>query len=147
MKQYMYLFFLTALLSSCDSDDNVHLEVPSVVLNTFHRGFPEAVEVDWQQRDSLYEVDFEIGDRDRSALINAAGRIIGEKQEIRLEEIPSKVMSGLNRNFERSDLSDPERVELQGRTLYQLELDKFLFDEAIVLDDEGKIITNIPYWD
>ena len=138
---------LFALLFSCDSDDNVHTEIPSVVLNAFHQEYPKALEEGWRQKDSLYEVDFEIGDRDHSARLSAEGRIIGEKREIAMKEIPQAVLSGLNRNFERSDLGDPELVELRGRSLYQLELDKILFDEKIVLDETGKNITNIPYWD
>lgn len=147
MKQYVYLWFLAGILCSCDSDDNVHMDVPSVVLNTFQREYPEAMEVDWQQRDSLYEVDFELANRDHSALLNSVGRIVGTKHEILLKDIPSVVLGGLQKNFDRSDLNDPERVELNGRTFYQLELDKFLFDEEIVLDEEGKMITDIPYWD
>lgn len=147
MKQYVLLSLLFTLLCSCDADDNVHTEVPSVVLNAFHREYSQALQVGWQQRDTLYEVDFEINDRDHSALVNAEGKIVGKKKEISVDKIPPKVISGLTRNFKMSDLGDPELVELNGRIVYQLELDKFLFDEKIVLDEAGKLITNIPYWE
>lgn len=147
MKQYLLMSFIFALLCSCDADDNVHAEIPSVVLNAFHREFPQAGEVGWQQRDTVFEVDFELSGRDQSVLVNSEGRIVGQKREIDIREVPAKVISGLSRNFERSDLGDPELVIMKDRTYYQLELDKILFDEKIVLDEAGKIITNLPYWE
>ena len=147
MKQFVLLSLFTLLLCSCDSDDNIHTEIPSVVLNAFHGHFPEAAEAEWQKRDSLFEVDFELAEVDHSALINPEGSIVGKKKDISLNEIPATVISGLTRNFERSDLGDPELVERNGRSFYQLELEKILFDKKIVLDETGKIITNLPYWE
>lgn len=145
-------FILLALLSlllltSCDEDDNLHTRIPSVVLNAFHSEYPRALEVGWIERDSLFQVDFEVGDEDLSSLLNAEGQIVGIKSEISLKDIPMEVLSGLQKNFGNSELDEPELVEINDEIFYQLEVDKILFDEKIVLDERGKINTNLPFWE
>ena len=150
MKPILHLLphlLLLGLLVSCDDDDNVHTRVPSLVLNGFHREFPQALEVGWLQRDSLYQVDYEIAGDDNSALLNAEGQIIGTKREISIREIPSQVLSGLEKNFSSLDLDEPEQLDINGETFYQLEVEKILFDKKIVLDTTGKINTKLPYWE
>ena len=134
-------------LTSCDEDDNLHTEIPSLVLNGFHSEYPRALEVGWIQRDSLYQVDFEVGDEDFSSLLNAEGEIVGRKSEISLKDIPSGVLSSLRKNFGDSELDEPELVEIHGETFFQLEVDKVLFDKKIVLNEEGMINTNFPFWE
>ena len=146
MKRIIFPLLL-ALLVSCDEDDNVNTSIPSLVLNSFHQEFPQALEVGWQQRDSLYQVDYELAGEDNSALINTEGEVIGTKREIALREIPGEVLKGLNRNFDKAHFDEPERVEFNGETFYQLEVEKLLFDKKIVLDRSGKINTNLPYWE
>ena len=89
----------------------------------------------------------ELAGDDNSALLNAEGQIIGTKREISIREIPSQVLSGLERNFSSFDLDEPEQLVIDGETFYQLEVEKILFDKKIVLDTTGKINTNLPYWE
>lgn len=147
MRRFVIASFFVGMLCSCDSDDNVHRNIPSVVLNSFHMKYPQATQVEWKKPASVYEVDFEISDRDHSARLDPEGKLVGLKREISKNDLPAGVISGLRRNFDRADLEDPEIVETTEGTFYQLELDQFLLDEKVVLDEFGKINRNLPYWE
>ena len=118
-----------------------------MVLNSFKIKYPQATDISWQRSSEGHEVDFEVGKIDHSLLLNDRGEIIQQKQEISLNEVPEKVLSSLRKNFEQKDLEDPERLLIGTATYYQLEIDQALLDQKVVLDENGKMSENIPYWE
>ena len=145
MKQLFWILSLV-LLIACDSDDYSIAGIPSIVLNEFRLSFPDAKDVEWVSRDSLYEVNFEVDNVEHAALFNGKGNVIRRKQEISISEIPPEVLTGLSRNFRKDEIEDPEIIEDAGSVHYQMELKKILFDDKIVLDKNGKTNPNLPFW-
>ena len=146
VSRFLLLPLLVAFMA-CDSDDTRNTEVPSLVLNSFKIKYPQATDISWQRSSEGHEVDFEVGKIDHSLLLNDRGEIIQQKQEISLNEVPEKVLSSLRKNFEQKDLEDPERLLIGTATYYQLEIDQALLDQKVVLDEDGKMSKNIPYWE
>lgn len=145
IKLIAFLLFLPLL--SCDSDDTRNSEIPSVVLNSFNLKYPDAVDVSWEEKEEGHEADFEVGNIDYKALLAPTGELLQLKHEISLQDVPEEVFSSLRKNFKPKDFEDPEKVMIGSNTYYQLEIDQFLLDEKVVLDEKGKISKNVNYWD
>lgn len=133
-------------MPSCDDDDYPYAEVPSVVLNEFRAQYPDAKDAVFNQNAEGYEVDFEVYEKDHSAIIGSAGNILKEKKEITWNELPPEVQATLQTLYKEKKIEDPERVKLGQEILYQVEVKRFFSDEKIVLNQAGKTDPDLNYW-
>lgn len=135
------------LLFSCDQDDYPNADIPSVVLNKFRSNYPEASDIEWQQINGNYEVDFEVHGTDGKLLIEASGDILKNKQEISLEMLPRPVIYVLEEEFGKEKIDDPEVVTTKDISYYQVAISQFIFDKELVIDEQGVIMDSVSYWD
>lgn len=147
VRHFQFLMVPIGLLFlSCDNDDYPHAEIPSIVLNEFFAHFPNALDVDFEKNGLNYEVDFEINEIDRGAIISAEGILIKEKKEVQMREIPLEVQNGLEK-FEKNKIGELEIVKTLNDTFYQVQLKRFGFDKKIILDKAGKENKEESFWD
>jgi len=134
------------LLISCDNDDYIHAQIPSVVLNEFWSHFPEASDVEFTKTGIDYEVDFKWKGNDAGVVIAPDGVGIKEKIEISYEELPAGVQHALGK-YGKNKIGDVDIVKINDDNFYQVEVKQFWFDKRIVLDNSGKEDKTITYWD
>lgn len=144
---------LVFCLMSCQDDDNAanpeisSNKVPSVVKNNLKLKFPNAKDVEWENEDTNYEVDFEIGDVDYQALIASNGTILKYKFEVLATALPATVLSRINTSYRGSSLDDAEILDVNGTMYYQVELDRKPKDRKLVFDINGEVVTTVDYYD
>ncbi|HET8754228.1 MAG TPA: PepSY-like domain-containing protein [Salinimicrobium sp.] len=141
------LVFIPILLVSCEDDDSPHDKIPSIIVNEFKLTFPEAKDTDWNHKPKGYEVDFEKDKLDLTAFFTSKGEIKKIKYEISENDLPQEVKTSISQTFQNKNIDDPERIEENGKIYYQVQIEKFLMDENVVLEKSGAIKSNIPYWD
>jgi uncharacterized membrane protein YkoI len=115
-------------------------EVPSVVLNAFKQKFPKASDVEWERKDQLYKVEFEIGRTDHEAWINNTGGIVKHKRDIRTADLPREVTASINRSYKGYRIDDVERIEEGQKFLYKVELKTLSKEEEVIFDPKGEIV-------
>ena len=147
--KYPTLSILAFFFMSCSlfGQDIRASKVPSEVKNTLSTEFPDADDIDWEKKKGDYEADFEIKDVDHSALFNAKGELLMSKMDIRSSELPAAVAEKISQDYVDYHIDDAEKVDVNGRTLYQVELDGRPRDLDVVYTADGQEDKNFKYWD
>ncbi len=119
-------------------------QVPSVVLNTFQQRFSKASDVEWEQKDGLYEVEFDIGRYDHEVWINPQGQVVRHKQDIPVKKLPKAVKSQIKDQFAGYRIDDADQIDEKGRTIYVVEIERGEEDRSLVFDATGKLLEKRP---
>ena len=136
------IFLAASLFYSITSfAQDIHTdEVPSVVRNSFKQQFPKAMDVEWELKDQLYKVEFEIGRKDHEAWINSTGGIVKHKQDITEGELPKEVTASISKNYKGYRIDDVERIESNKKFSYKVELKTLSKEQDVIFDQSGKVI-------
>lgn len=135
------LFVVVGFIGSC-AQDIPQKEVPSVVLNAFMTGYPQATDVEWERRGDVYNVEFEIGKTDHEAWYDAAGKLLKQQADVRLDALPTPVLAAVKKDFADYTLDDAEKVEENGQIFYLIELEGSPNDRILHVSPEGNILEN-----
>lgn len=146
MKKQILIF--SALLASAfclQAQDIAQSQVPSVIVNKFHKQFPKATDIEWEMDGFLYNVDFEIGwNTDHEIWYDAEGKIVKHKEDISKSELPETVSKGIQTNFNGYTIDDLERITDNGNVFYKMELNSLLKEDwDVVMDADGKVLSKI----
>ena len=123
-------------------------KVPSVVKNAVQAKHPAATNVDWEKHNDLYEAEFAVDSQEVTMRVDAAGKIIMQKQDVTPNELPAPVFAVISGQYKAYVLDDAEKIEKNGTIYYQVELDGTRKkDVLLVLDANGRVQSDMPYWD
>lgn len=119
--------------------------VPSVIVNSFQHDFPKAKDIEWKKKDTVYQVEFEIGwrDRDHKIWYNTSGKILRHKQEISKKDLPDKVSEKLSAEYKWYRIKDVKKIETPEEILYTLEAQSITEEWKLTLDEEGNILGRV----
>lgn len=145
-KGVIILLSSACILSSCDNDISKS-KVPSVVLNTVEARYASS-EVEWEKHGNVYEAEVDLNDStELSARIDASGKLLMQKQDISIAELDSVVMKSIQSRFRDYRIEYVERVQKDGSTFYQVQLDKKGHkDLKLVFTVDGNEEKNFSYW-
>lgn len=118
-------------------------DVPSVVMNSFKKTFPNAAAVEWEMKGDLYNAEFDVNRRDHEVWLNSRGSIIKHKQEIKSREIPEVVMKNLKQNFKGYWIDEVDKYEVAKQFFYKVELQTLTKEVNVVLDSKGAIVNRV----
>ena len=140
---------LALSLAGCSLVDNdiPASKVPSVVKNAFEQQYADAVDVEWEKRKDNFEVDFEIANVDYAVLYNPEGQFLMAKKDIAETELPAPVAEKIALDHPDHYIDDVETIEVNGRVLYQVELEGSVRDRKVVYTADGQEETSFSYWD
>jgi hypothetical protein len=138
MKTLVLATFLSASSFFTVAQDIKETEVPSVVMNSFKGQFADALKPEWEKKGNNYEVEFKTGAAERSVILDASGKVLMQKQEIALTELPAAVSNALKQNYSSYDLEEAEQITFDGKTYYEVEMERFFLNKELVLTADGK---------
>jgi hypothetical protein len=138
------IMLITALFmyAAIQAQDVPASQVPAAVKNTLKAKFPKTTGLDWEMKGDLYEADFDVNNIDHKALLDAAGKLVAVKYDIRTTALPAAIKTALK----GKKIDGVEKVEKNGTIFYQVELDSKPHDEHLVFSADGKIDTSQQYW-
>lgn len=139
--------FSLSFLGLSNDKDIPQSEVPSVVLNAVSTAYPGATNMEWEKQNDLYEAEFDVDTKEYTVQLNATGGIVQTKYDVAETELPSAIKNTITANYKDLKLDDAEKVEKAGRTYYQVELEGKLKSKNLVLDESGKELAGVSYWD
>ena len=146
-KSIALLGFLGVFLSSC-AQTAVQSNIPSVVSNSFHQNFSNAMNIEWEMKGELYNVEFDANNNEHEVWIDSKGKIINHKEEIKVNQVPANIKEAVKRDFPGYRIDDADKYVADGKTTYVLELDKGTFDKSAVewkvtYDNSGKQLSKV----
>ena len=101
-------------------------QVPAVVLNAFQQKFPKAKDVDWEKRNSHYDVSFELGWKltDHEVWIAQDGKILRHSEDIKSSDLPRPVREAIKTSYKGFRIDDADRVTKNNEITYRVELER-----------------------
>ncbi|RCW92823.1 PepSY-like domain-containing protein [Winogradskyella arenosi] len=146
MKKQISIFATTlTLVTALNAQDIPQSQVPSVIVNAFHKQFPKATDLEWEMDGNLYNVDFEMHwNEDHDVWYNAEGIMVRHKEDLAKSDLPEAVRQRIKTDFTGYTIDDLERITDRGNVIYKMELNAFTTtDWDVVIDSEGSIISKI----
>jgi uncharacterized membrane protein YkoI len=132
-------------LGSCSQDIPAD-KVPSVVLNAVQTKFGTAGKIEWEKKKDLYEAEFKMDSIEYAVYIDAAGKLVMSKLDIKENELPPAVAMIISTEYIGYKIDDAEKVEKDGMIYYQVELEgKGKKDLELVFSADGKLATEMNY--
>lgn len=133
-------------MGSANAQDMRSSQVPSVVVNSFKKNFPQAVGAEWEMKKGLYEVEFDVKRMDYVLWFDAQGEIVKMKREMRSRDLPDAVRAEVKKQFKGYRLDDIEKLVKGGQTVYKIELNSWRDDFDIFVDENGQVVEGF-IWD
>lgn len=147
MKKILIAFaVLPWALFSC-SQNIVQSQVPSVVLNTFKQNFPDAMDVEWEKKWNMYEVEFEIGNADHEVWIDNSGKIIKHIQDYSFAALPQPVRDAITKDYSQYKLEDVDMIEADGKVTYEVEFESGKMELIVTFSPDGKVENSYQKFD
>jgi hypothetical protein len=116
-------------------------KIPKEVSQSFESSFNNASDIEWERHLDIYEVDFDLNKRDYTVWYNPEGGIVKQKNDITISELPLAVTSVLENSYRAHRVSDVQII-IEGESIsYKLELDSWTNELELIIDKNGKIIS------
>ncbi|MEO9953671.1 PepSY-like domain-containing protein [Nonlabens sp.] len=144
-KQILIIGAAIAMISAANAQEIPQNQVPSVIVNDFHKQFPKATDIEWEMDGSTYHVEFELRwNIDHEIWYTTDGKISKHKEDISQKELPKAVLNSIEVNFKGYSIDDLERITDNGSIFYKMEMKNLIKkDWDIVINSNGKIINQI----
>ena len=114
-------------------------EVPSIVINSFNRSFPQSSKVEWELKGEIYNAEFDVDWRDHEVWISKTGAILKHKKEVKKAELPTAISNVITRDYSTYRIDDIDQFEINKRFYYKVELKKHDEEKKIIFDQKGKV--------
>lgn len=145
MKTFM-LVAAVFIYSAVLSQDIPASQVPSVIVNTLNAKFPKTTGLEWEKKGDLYEAEFDVNNVDHKALLDASGKLVMFKRDIRPADLPKIVRNTIRNQYKGYRIDDAEKLEKNGVIFYQVDLDGQPDDQKLVITKDGKVDSSQQYW-
>lgn len=142
MKTLMIVFLTMGLATASMGQNIPKSEVPSIVLNAFQAKFSNATEVEWELKGDEYKAEFEIGKRNHDVWIDKTGAIKKHKEDFPKKDLPAAITQKLEKEFQTYRIDDADKIELDGKVFYQVELENGTDERKLLLTADGKLESN-----
>lgn len=140
MKNKLFIGIGLLFSGMVNAQDLTVNDVPSVVLNSFNKSFPNASKVEWEKKGELYDADFEIARKDHEVLLNAKGQVVRHKQDISSKSLPAAVKSNISKSYKGYRIDDIDQIKKGNEVFYKVELKKLGKELNLHFDKNGNVI-------
>lgn len=133
---------LLASMSVAMGHDVPQSQVPSVIINSFQKAFPDATDVEWEIKGSDYKVEFEGNGSsyDQSALYNKDGVLVRHKEDVASNSLPTKVMETIKKHYSKYSIDDAEKITEGNKTSFKIELKNGREELKVTIDSDGNVV-------
>lgn len=136
---YNLIFAAAIGMSACDSIWD-RTNVPEAVETRFTEMYPAAENVDWDEEQENFEAEFEVSERERTALFNAEGKLIRYTEKIEDRYLPAPALKALQQRYAGFKLDEAHRVQQDHNTLYEVELERKEEEMLLLFDEDGRLL-------
>lgn len=116
--------------------------LPPAISSAFQEEFSKAVNAEWKKKDSLYEVEFDLGSpkKDHEILYNQNGKIVYHQEDITIDQLPPLVLKEIRTLYPGYQIEDIEKTDNRGLVTYHMEVEKDSEEWKLHVDAQGKVL-------
>ena len=114
------------------------------ILQKFQSQFSGASDIEWETRNNLYSVDFEIGKVDYMALYDQQANLLLYKFDIPRSAIPAAVKKAYAPQYGGIfwRIEDAEKIVTAHGTIYKIEFEKGKQEAEVYYNADGSVVKN-----
>lgn len=142
MKNIIVAFVLILAAATTQAQDIPAEQVPVAVLTGFQKQFKNSADVKWEKKKDQYEASFRIDSTKHKAKIDATGKILRHKVDIKHKDLPAAVQKQIAAKYAGFKAKDPEKVEEGGKITYKVELKKDKEKRDVEFAADGAVISD-----
>lgn len=122
-------------------------EIPSVVINSFHKAYPNAeikgTSIEKENGKHYYEIESMEGTKHIDLLLTHSGQIKEVEETVSQSELPAQVMKTLNIKYQDLEINKAEKVTSGKKITYELSIESSDKKHEVVISPKGNIIKSI----
>ncbi|MCL2027943.1 MAG: PepSY-like domain-containing protein [Bacteroidales bacterium] len=134
------------LIQNYKNSRNRDVRVDGVLSQNFRQHFPNARDVEWETNDEIFEVEFEIQNRDFQAYYDKDGNLLLFIQDIGTRELPSNVRNVASERYPRYRIDDVDRIVKGTQTFFKIEMELRDHDVTIYIANDGTVLDRRPIY-
>ena len=142
MKSWLVLFCAVGFTLTASAQVIPQSQVPPAVLNAFQGKFAGMTEVKWETKGELYKAEFKVDKRGHDVWIDKSGKITKHKEDFPKKDLPAAIQQQIAKEFKAYKLDDADKIEMDGKIFYQVELDGASDDRKVLFSADGKVQEN-----
>jgi hypothetical protein len=142
MKSWLLLLCTVGLTLNASAQIIPQSQVPPAVLSAFQRKFASVTEVKWETKGELYKAEFKVDKRGHDVWIDKTGKITKTKEDFPKKDLPAAIQQQIANEFKAFKLDDADKIEMDGKIFYQVELDGTPNDRKVLFSADGKVQEN-----
>lgn len=131
------------IFSSCDDDDNHHVQVPAAVQNSFGQRYPDANAVEWENENygvgRLLKAEFMENGVEVEAWFNYDGTWVKSERDFR-GTLPQAVTDYIAGHYPGFRTDDVNWVETPKGNFYEVELEKGKHEVELSIAEDGTVV-------
>ncbi|SFF91081.1 PepSY-like domain-containing protein [Pontibacter chinhatensis] len=116
------------------------VEVPEAVMTQFASLYPDVKNSDWEEEPEGFEVEFDLGGRERKVLFSATGELLKVEEEINTTALPQEVMKYVQEHFADFTIDEASLVKTGETLKYEVELESRKGEVELLFDQSGKLL-------
>lgn len=130
------LLIIAGSIFSTQAQSIKESQVPLAAKEAFQKQYPHT-RAKWEKEKSAYEVNFKIGNKIMSAVIDKSGVIIETETDIAVNELPENAKKYLNAHYKNIKVTEAAKiVKANGEINYEGEVN----GKDMIFDESGKFI-------
>ena len=128
---------LTAIVNFACAQDIAQAEVPAVIVNNFQQSYPNVKDAQWEKKNDLYEVEFEINKLETEISYDASGKVVSIERDVASGDLPANIKAAVTKAYPDSVLDDIEFINEGGKEWYEIEIDGKVLDKKVMFYTDG----------
>jgi hypothetical protein len=137
-----FAVFLLLVACSGESSDptNYSQDIPKAALTKFETTFPKAKDVKWEKEGEYFVAEFTENGLEKEVIYDSEGNLVATETEIKISEIPSKIIDYVNENYIGAEIEEAEKIESVDGNFFEVEIEYNDSEVELLFDESGNFL-------
>ena len=120
-----------------NAQDVKNEEIPKNLKSQFEKEYPNATEIEWEKENNLFNVEFDIDEKEQEIWYDDSGNIIKTEHELEEAELPEAIRSKIKSSYSAFKIDDIEMKKENDEVTYEIELRKGWKGKTLMFNESG----------
>ena len=120
-----------------NAQDVKNEEIPKNLKSQFEKEYPNATEIEWEKENNLFNVEFDIDEKEQEIWYDDSGNIIKTEHELEEADLPEAIRSKIKSSYSAFKIDDIEMKKENDEVTYEIELRKGWKGKTLMFNESG----------
>lgn len=120
-----------------NAQDVKNEEISKNLKSQFEKEYPNATEIEWEKENNLFNVEFDIDEKEQEIWYDDSGNIIKTEHELEEAELPEAIRSKIKSSYSAFKIDDIEMKKENDEVTYEIEIRKGWKGKTLMFNESG----------